>query len=106
MKFVFAGDEETAHSGGKTAETMENEIRGSCAAFNFETGDIQDGIVVGRLGAGVFTIETRGVAAHSGNNPADGKNALEAMARKIVELQNLIDIVNGTLMYVAVIQAG
>ena len=106
VKFVFAGDEETAHSGGKTAETMENEIRGSCAAFNFETGDIQDGIVVGRLGAGVFTIETRGVAAHSGNNPADGKNALEAMARKIVELQNLNDIENGKLMNVAVIQAG
>lgn len=103
IKLVFAGDEETAHPNSNTVQTMGNAIRGAIAAFNFETGNINDGIVTGRLGAGLFAIETGGVSAHSGNDPEKGRSAIEEMAHKVLKLQALNDIDSGKLMNIGTI---
>lgn len=106
IKCIFAGDEENVHCNSNTKEEMEDEIRGALADFNFETGNIKDGIVVGRLGAQLFSIDIQGVAAHSGNDPLIGRNALQEAAEKIIRLQNLNDIPGGKLVNMAMIEAG
>ncbi len=106
IKCVFVGDEENAHFNSDAKKEMAEEIRGALADFNFETGNIKDGIVVGRLGAQLFCIDVQGVAAHSGNDPLVGRNALQEAAEKIVRLQHLNDISGGKLVNVAMIEAG
>jgi glutamate carboxypeptidase len=106
VRVVFAGDEENGHR----LTTAKEEIRKACegceAAFNFETGFLDDGIVVGRKGACQVTLATTGVAAHAGNDPQRGRSAILEMAYKILELQKLHDFEHGLFVNVGVIKGG
>lgn len=104
VKLIFSGDEEVAHRNSSSAEIMGDAAEGAVAAFNFETGNIDNGIVVGRLGAELFTIETAGVSAHSGNDPEKGRSAIEEMAHKVIEIQKLNDIERGKLVNIGTIR--
>ena len=50
LKLVLAGDEEVGHQFSTAAEDFAKAVTGAKAAFNFETGYTDNGIVIGRKG--------------------------------------------------------
>jgi glutamate carboxypeptidase len=106
IKVLLAGDEEVLHAKSTAPELLVAESRGYAAAFNAETGFLDDGIVVGRKGVARFMMEVRGVAAHAGNDPENGRSAILEMAHKIIGVQNLTDWDKGISFNVGVMQGG
>lgn len=106
VKFILAGDEETLHQSSNAQQVMAEEAKGGFAAFNFETGYPDDGIVVGRKGGSIVSFEIEGVAAHSGIAPEKGRSAIEEAAHKIVSLQAMNDIPRGKLINCGMVSGG
>lgn len=106
IKVMLAGDEEVLHANSSAEEVLVAEAKGYAAAFNPETGFVDDGIVVGRKGVARFMMEVRGVAAHAGNDPENGRSAILDMAHKIIAVQALTDMDKGISFNVGVMQGG
>lgn len=106
IRVVFAGDEETGHRNSTAADEIREISAGCEAAFNFETGFLDDGLVVGRKGSCRVTVTVTGVASHAGNDPERGRSAILEMAHKIIEIQKLHDFENGLYVNVGVIKGG
>lgn len=106
LKVVLAGDEEVLHARSTAADVFLKEASGYAAAFNVETGFTDNGIVVGRKGVAQFMLEVKGVAAHAGNDPENGRNAILAMSHKVIEVQDRSDWGADTTYNVGVIQGG
>ena len=61
---------------------------GKCAALTYEPAALPDGTLAGaRAGSGNFSIVVRGLAAHAGRNPDDGRNAIVAAADLTLRLK-------------------
>lgn len=73
IKLVFASDEENLHMFSNAKEIIAAQSQGAMAAFNFETGYMDNRFVVGRNGGGPVRISVHGVAAHSGIAPEKGR---------------------------------
>ncbi len=106
IKVLLAGDEENGHALSNAAEVFVTEAAGAFAAFNCETGFVDDAIVVGRKGVIQFELEVRGVAAHVGNDPENGRSAIVEIAQKLLEIEKLTDWQAGTSFNVGVIEGG
>ena len=106
IKFVLAGDEEVLHARSTAADSFVEEAKGFAAAFNVETGFKDNGIVVGRKGVMRLMMQTKGVAAHAGNDPENGRNAIEELAHKLLAVQRLTDWDKGISFNVGVIEGG
>lgn len=106
LKIILAGDEEVAHVHSNAAEVFKQEAAGCVAAFNCETGYIDDRIVVGRKGGATFLMEAHGIAAHTGNDPKVGRSAILELAHKIIDIHNLTDWNEETTFSVGTIQGG
>lgn len=106
IKILLAGDEETGHPNSNAADLFIREAAGAIAAFNCETGFVDDAIVVGRKGVARFDLEVRGVAAHVGNDPENGRSAIVEIAHKLLEIEKLTDWQEGTSFNVGVIEGG
>lgn len=93
LKLVLVGDEEVAHalSNGESSAIIEREAEGACCCFNCDSGRLGDKIVLQRNGGGIFTVKIHGKAAHAGNAPWDGANAILAAAEKIAAIAKLSD---------------
>ena len=76
FKVLFAGDEETGHKNSDLAKTMMEEYKGATAAFDFETGFMNDNVVVERKGFYRFIMETFGRSVHAGNEPENATQLL------------------------------
>ncbi|WPC40418.1 M20 family metallopeptidase [Clostridium sp. JS66] len=106
IKVIISGDEETGHCNSKCNELFINESKGFGAAFNFETGFLDNGVIVGRKGVAEFSLEIEGISAHAGNSPEKGRSAIQEMAYKIIDIQNLNNFKNGTTFNVGTITGG
>ncbi|HWR43702.1 M20 family metallopeptidase [Sporomusa sp.] len=106
LKVLLAGDEEVLHAHSNAPEIFIEEAKGYAAAFNVETGFVDNGIVVGRKGVARIMLEVKGVAAHAGNDPENGRSAILEMAHKIIAVQNLTDWEKGISFNVGVMQGG
>ena len=106
IKVLLAGDEENGHPNSNAVEVFIKEATGCIAAFNCETGFVDDGIVVGRKGVARFDLEVQGVAAHVGNDPGNGRSAIVEVAHKLLEIEKLTDWQEGTSFNVGVIEGG
>lgn len=106
IKFIISGDEETAHVNTKSGEIIEQEAKGCYACFNFESGRVDEGIVVGRKGTRAYNVNIKGQSAHSGNDPDIGRSAILEAAYKVIELEKLNDIPRGKLVNCGVISGG
>lgn len=106
IKVLLAGDEEIGHASSNAAEVIGAEATGAVAAFNCETGFVDDAIVVGRKGVVQYDMEVRGVAAHVGNDPENGRSAIVEIAHKLLEIEKLTDWQEGTTFNVGVIEGG
>ena len=106
IKIVLLGDEENGHLLSNAGDFIVKESKGALAAFNFETGFMDDGIVVARKGMFQFCLEVFGVAAHVGNDPENGRSAILEIAHKIIDIEKLTDFEKGNTFNVGVIEGG
>lgn len=106
IKLIFASDEENLHMFSNAKEVFAAEAAGAMAAFNFETGYMDNRFVVGRNGGGPVIINVHGVAAHSGIAPEKGRSAVLEAAHKIVEIESQNDIPRGRLINCGMVNGG
>ena len=106
VKVILAGDEEVGHKDSTFGKTMMAESKGAVYAFNFETGFMDDSLVLGRKGCYCFAMEAFGRSAHVGNAPQDGRSAIKELAYKILDLEALTDWSKGLNVGANVIEGG
>ena len=76
------------------------------AAFVFEPGGENCGVVCGRKGYGEYLLSTHGKAAHAGMRPHDGQSAIVEMCRHILALEELTDDTLGVSCNVGLVSGG
>lgn len=106
LKIILAGDEEVGHGWSDAAQDYRKESRGALMAFNYETGFIDNGIVLERKGCAQYRFDFHGVGAHAGNNPEDGRSAVKELCHKALDMEALTDMAEGTTVNVGVIAGG
>ncbi|CAK7057226.1 MAG: Carboxypeptidase G2 [Desulfovibrio sp.] len=106
IKIVLAGDEESLHPKSDMEDVFEANAKGSVAAFNFETGDINNSLVVGRKGSYSYKMEVKGVSVHAGREPEKGRSAVRELCHKVIEIEALSDYNGGMTFNVGVMQGG
>ncbi|KAA0697141.1 M20 family peptidase [Neorhizobium sp. P12A] len=63
-------------------------------------------IVVARKGVAMYDIVVRGRASHAGSKPQDGRSAIRAAARLVLELEGMNDVERGITVTVGTINGG
>ena len=106
IKIVLAGDEETLHPRSTMAKVFEEKAKGCVAAFNFETGDINNALVVGRKGSYAYRLEAKGVSVHAGREPENGRSAVRELCHKVIDIEALSDYSGGMTFNVGVFKGG
>lgn len=104
IDMLLVSDEETGSDDSKfvSAEIAKNYD----ACMVFEAAGIKDEIVIGRKGAGTFTIDIEGKAAHAGNNYMLGANANLAAAHMVIALTELTHVDAGSTVNAGKISGG
>lgn len=106
VTLMLVSDEENLHMLSNTRALIQQYAQGSRYALNFETGQLNDGIVVSRKGGMIVDIEVFGKAAHSGMAVREGRSAILDIAHKIIAIEQLNDIDNGKLLNCGKIEGG
>jgi glutamate carboxypeptidase len=101
---VSVADEEV--SSPSSAPQLRELARGAACALVFESGRAGDAIITRRKGVGGLAVVAHGKAAHAGNNPRDGANAIWALARFIDAAHQLTDHSRGRTVNVGLISGG
>ena len=101
---LYVSDEEI---GSPTSRAL-IEAEGRKAKYVLVTEPARDGgkIVTGRKGVARFEIFVRGVAAHAGTRPEDGRSAVRELANIIQTLEAMNDLKRGVTVNVGVIKGG
>jgi len=101
---LFVSDEEI---GSPTSRALIEE-EGRKAKYVLVTEPARDGgkIVTGRKGVARFDVTIRGVPAHAGARPQDGRSAIRELANVIQTLEALNDIERGITVNVGVVRGG
>lgn len=101
---VLVPDEETGtyHS----EETLAEVARGHDVGLVFEPALADGSLVTRRMGSGSFMIESEGRAAHVGRAFHDGRSAVVALARAIVEVSALADPDRGRIVNIGPMHGG
>ena len=101
---LFTSDEEI---GSPTSRAL-IEAEGRKARYVLVTEPARDGgkIVTGRKGVGRFEVFVKGVPAHAGTRPEDGRSAIRELANVIQSLDAMNDLAHGITVNVGVIRGG
>ncbi|HSL45667.1 MAG TPA: M20 family metallopeptidase [Anaerolineales bacterium] len=87
-------------------EHIERLAKESALVLVLEGGLVDGALKTWRKGVGEFWVRTKGRAAHSGGDHAQGRNAIEEMAHHVIAIQKLTDYSKQTTLNVGVIQGG
>jgi len=101
---LYVSDEEI---GSPTSRAL-IEAEGRKAKYVLVTEPARDGgkVVTGRKGVARFEVFIRGVPAHAGSRPEDGRSAIRELANVIQTLEALNDLNRGTTVNVGVVRGG
>jgi glutamate carboxypeptidase len=101
---LYVSDEEI---GSPTSRAL-IEAEGRRAKYVLVTEPARDGgkIVTGRKGVARFEISVKGVPAHAGTRPEDGRSAIRELANIIQTLDSLNDLKRGVTVNVGVVKGG
>jgi glutamate carboxypeptidase len=101
---LYVSDEEI---GSPTSRAL-IEAEGAKAKYVMVTEPARDGgkIVTGRKGVGRFEVFIRGVPAHAGSKPEDGRSAIRELANVIATLEAMNDPKRGITVNVGVVKGG
>jgi glutamate carboxypeptidase len=104
VDLVFVPDEEI----GSLSSRAFMEKLAASAGYALVVEPARDGgkIVIARKGVAMYDVTVRGRASHAGVRPQDGRSAIRAAARLILELEALNDIERGITVTVGTIQGG
>jgi len=101
---LLTSDEET---GSRTSRAIiEDLARRSSLVLVLEPARPDGAVKTRRKGTGVFVVEAIGRAAHAGNDPEKGVNAIEEIALQVPRIHALADPSRGTTVSVGVIEGG
>lgn len=102
--FVLVPDEETGtyHS----EETLADAARGHDVGLVFEPALADGSLVVERMGSGHFMIESHGRAAHVGRAFGDGRSAVVALSRAVLEVSALAAPERGRIVNIGPMHGG
>ena len=104
VRGLLVSDEEV---GSPESQPMTRErSAGSACALGLESGRPGDLVVTRRKGLAALEVVARGVAAHAGNDPEKGRNAIWALARFVDRVQGLTDHARGLAVNVGRIEGG
>lgn len=105
ITLIFNTDEEVGSVTSR--DLIESEAQKSALVLVLEPAIGEHGALkTFRKGVGMFEVFARGVSAHSGSSHQDGVNAIEELARQIINLQSLTDYDRGTTVNVGVASGG
>jgi glutamate carboxypeptidase len=101
---LYVSDEEI---GSPTSRAL-IEAEGQRAKYVLVTEPARDGgkIVTGRKGVGRFEVSIKGVPAHAGSKPEDGRSAIRELAHVIATLEAMNDRKRGITVNVGVVKGG
>src|SRR6202012_4874157 len=101
---LFVSDEEI---GSPTSRAL-IEAEGTKAKYVLVTEPARDGgkIVTGRKGVGRFEVSIKGMPAHAGTRPEDGRSAIRELANVIQTLEAMNDLKRGITVNVGVVRGG
>src|SRR5215469_16776183 len=101
---LYVSDEEI---GSPTSRAL-IEAEGRKAKYVLVTEPARDGgkIVTGRKGVGRFEVFVKGVPAHAGSRPRDGRSAIRELANVIATLEAMNDLARGVTVNVGVVRGG
>src|SRR3981189_1709301 len=101
---LYVSDEEI---GSPTSRAL-IEAEGRKAKYVLVTEPARDGgkIVTGRKGVARFEIFVKGVPAHAGSKPEDGRSAIRELGHIIVTLEGMNDSTRGVTVNVGVVRGG
>jgi glutamate carboxypeptidase len=101
---LYVSDEEI---GSPTSRAL-IEAEGRRAKYVLVTEPARDGgkIVTGRKGVARFEVFVKGVPAHAGSRPEDGRSAIRELANVIQTLEALNDLRRGVTVNVGVVRGG
>jgi glutamate carboxypeptidase len=101
---LYVSDEEI---GSPTSRALIEE-EGRRAKYVLVTEPARDGgkIVTGRKGVGRFEIFVKGLPAHAGTRPEDGRSAIRELANIIQSLEAMNDLKRGVTVNVGVVRGG
>jgi glutamate carboxypeptidase len=104
LTLLLTPDEEV---GSPTSRApIEDAARGARAVLIPEPAGAGGACVTARKGVGRFDIAVRGVSAHAGGNWAEGRSAVVALARIILEIHAMTDLAAGITTNVAPVRGG
>ncbi len=104
VRVAIVSDEEVGSPEG--SDVLVRELAGAACALTFESGRAKDAVITARKGTGSIRLLAHGKAAHSGNNHADGANAIWALARAIDAAQGLTDYARGITINTGTVTGG
>jgi glutamate carboxypeptidase len=104
LAVVFNSDEERLSPTSK--DLIQAQARRAHSVGILEPARPGGEYVMGRKGAGSFSLEVTGKAAHAGNQPELGASAIWDLAQKIADLHALTDLEQGTTVNVGVVRGG
>src|SRR6202012_5544012 len=101
---LFVSDEEI---GSPTSRAL-IEAEGTKAKYVLVTDPARDGgkIVTGRKGVGRFEVFIKGMPAHAGTRPQDGRSAIRELANVIQTLEAMNDLKRGITINVGAVKGG
>jgi glutamate carboxypeptidase len=101
---IYTSDEEI---GSPTSRAL-IEAEGQRAKYVLVTEPARNGgkIVTGRKGVGRFKVAIKGMPAHAGTRPQDGRSAVRELANVIHTLEGLNDLKRGITVNVGVVRGG
>lgn len=104
IDLVFVPDEEI----GSISSRAFMEKLATGAGYTLVVEPARDGgkIVIARKGVAIYDVTIRGRASHAGTRPQDGRSAIRAAARLVLELEALNDAERGVTVTVGTIQGG
>lgn len=85
---------------------MDEQAKKTDIALVYEPGRPDNGFVRSRKGSMFLTINFHGRPAHAGNNPQDGRNAIEAMAKAIPEIKAIASEYKDVTLNADVVKGG
>lgn len=104
IKVLLVSDEEIGSPTGQIV--LEKELKNCALALVFESGRQGDKIITRRKGTGSFFVCAHGKAAHSGNNHAQGVNAIWAVAQAVDFVQRCTNYDKGLTLSAGLIHGG
>ena len=102
VTLLFTPDEEVGTP--STRDLIEAEAARSAYVLVPEPGHEDGGVTIGRYAIARFNLATKGAPSHAGARLKDGKSAIAAMARRIIEIEDMTS--DDCTFSVGVIHAG